>query len=452
MRVLSSGLLLGAAAGLALTSGASAADLPMKAKAPAVQYVKICSLYGAGFYYIPGTDTCLKIGGHLRADAFWGPSGAATESVNFNANYDVKGQRYFYTRARAYATFDARSQTEYGTLRSYFLIGATYDGNGNADAGPGTGVYMIRAFIQLAGFTWGLTTSIFDHYSITPVHLNYVAATNGSVGATGVWQWRYTAQFGGGFSASIAIEEPRVRLKPIFGSVQRGVRWPDVVAQLQASGAWGRVGAALAVHDSTAIGPTVFTTIDNIGWAASVGGLLRIPGLPGDTFGFQFAYAEGATDFVTANYGTGTFFLTKDNKTGTGFVYDGVATSATNVDLVTAWGIEAGFEHNWSKTLKTSIAGGYVQLDYTSASSLAICGAALFALGCRADNGVWNVGSRTQWSPVRNFSLALDVMYSHMDSANLGTGVVVIRNGRITTQSDQNIWTGMIRVRRDFWP
>ncbi|MGB7257197.1 MAG: porin, partial [Pseudolabrys sp.] len=25
-----------------------------------VQYVKICSLYGAGFYYIPGTDTCIK--------------------------------------------------------------------------------------------------------------------------------------------------------------------------------------------------------------------------------------------------------------------------------------------------------------------------------------------------------------------------------------------------------
>ena len=180
MRVLSSGLLLGAAAGLALTSGASAADLPMKAKAPAVQYVKICSLYGAGFYYIPGTDTCLKIGGHLRVDMFFGPSGGVTESVNYAADYDLSAQRYFYTRARAYATFDARSQTEYGTLRSYFLIGATVDGNGDAAAPagpPSTGVYMIRAFIQLAGFTWGLTTSIFDHYSATPVHLNAQASS-----------------------------------------------------------------------------------------------------------------------------------------------------------------------------------------------------------------------------------------------------------------------------------
>ena len=46
--------------------GAQAADLPVKAKA--VEYVRICSLYGAGFYYIPGTDTCIKLGGYLRAD------------------------------------------------------------------------------------------------------------------------------------------------------------------------------------------------------------------------------------------------------------------------------------------------------------------------------------------------------------------------------------------------
>ena len=59
-------LILGSAAGLVAMSGAQAADLPVKAKA--VEYVRICSLYGAGFYYIPGTDTCIKFGGYLRAD------------------------------------------------------------------------------------------------------------------------------------------------------------------------------------------------------------------------------------------------------------------------------------------------------------------------------------------------------------------------------------------------
>ena len=60
-------LVLGSAAGLLAVGGAQAADLPVKAKA--VEYVRICSLYGGGFYYIPGTDTCIKIGGYLRAEA-----------------------------------------------------------------------------------------------------------------------------------------------------------------------------------------------------------------------------------------------------------------------------------------------------------------------------------------------------------------------------------------------
>ena len=38
---------------------------PVKAKA--IEYV-ICPLYGAGFFYAPGTDACIKIGGYLRAD------------------------------------------------------------------------------------------------------------------------------------------------------------------------------------------------------------------------------------------------------------------------------------------------------------------------------------------------------------------------------------------------
>jgi hypothetical protein len=59
-------LILGSAAGLVAMSGAQAADLPVKAKA--VEYVRICSLYGAGFFYIPGTDTCIKLGGYVRVD------------------------------------------------------------------------------------------------------------------------------------------------------------------------------------------------------------------------------------------------------------------------------------------------------------------------------------------------------------------------------------------------
>ena len=85
-------LILGSAAGLVAMSGAQAADLPVKAKA--VEYVRICSLYGAGFYYIPGTDTCIKLGGYLRADTTFNGSGdydspawaGAAGQINRNRN------------------------------------------------------------------------------------------------------------------------------------------------------------------------------------------------------------------------------------------------------------------------------------------------------------------------------------------------------------------------------
>ena len=60
-------LLLGAAAGLVTVGAAQAADLPMT-KAEAVEYVKVCTEFGEGFFYIPGTDTCLKIAGEVRAN------------------------------------------------------------------------------------------------------------------------------------------------------------------------------------------------------------------------------------------------------------------------------------------------------------------------------------------------------------------------------------------------
>ena len=60
-------LLLGTVAGIAAVAGAQAADLPSKKAAP-VEYVRVCSTYGAGFFYIPGTETCLRVGGRVRAE------------------------------------------------------------------------------------------------------------------------------------------------------------------------------------------------------------------------------------------------------------------------------------------------------------------------------------------------------------------------------------------------
>ena len=111
-------LLLGSAAGLVAVAGAQAADLPVKAKP--VEYVKICSIYGAGFFYIPGTDTCIKIGGWVRAEYALGETG--NSHAQFMAGGGGRNNRIDSTdtrfRARTVISLDVRTQTEYGTVRA----------------------------------------------------------------------------------------------------------------------------------------------------------------------------------------------------------------------------------------------------------------------------------------------------------------------------------------------
>src|SRR5450432_4801992 len=95
------GLIFGSAAVLAVIGDATAADLPVKAKP--IEYVKICSAYGAGFWYIPGTDTCLRISGGIRVGTTF--NGAAWDVPFFvggAGGASAYSRNYFATRARIY--------------------------------------------------------------------------------------------------------------------------------------------------------------------------------------------------------------------------------------------------------------------------------------------------------------------------------------------------------------
>ena len=113
-------LLLGSAAGLVAVAGAQAADLPVKAKP--VEYVKICTLYGEGYYYIPGSDTCIKLGGYARADYGWNMRGARTPAYNGTQGLQDRSVSQYSTRHRANLQIDTRTQTQYGTLRTFTSI------------------------------------------------------------------------------------------------------------------------------------------------------------------------------------------------------------------------------------------------------------------------------------------------------------------------------------------
>jgi hypothetical protein len=503
-------LLLGGAAGVIAVTGAQAADLPVKAKA--AEYVKVCSLYGEGFFYIPGTETCLKIGGYLRAEIDHNAGGTFAPGVSPGVGgalqhiwgYDRTSDT-LVTRTRQLFTFDVRTQTEYGTVRSYSRVGIQWTTGDQISAGTGAPAYLDRAFIQFAGFTFGKAVSYYDSY-VFGLH-SYQSSFIGSEGTAGngTPMAAYTLQFGNGLSATAALEDAYARSRSITNvngqgfwsvntqsvfnggplSAQAGFTVPDPVLNLRVEQAWGMVSASVAAHHAAGLyygsagnvapggGDPGFITnghpADRWGYAGQIGAVLNLPWNPGDTFGFQLAYGVGALGYVNDG-AVGSFVIFNGGSIGLGFMTDGVygGTNATNgsaLELTTAWAVTAGVEHYWTPALRTSLYGGLTEISYDTAATNLICtGTGFVNLGkgqgftptnCDPNFGFWQVGSRTVWNPVKNLDLGVEVMYNHLQTGFGGNALVQAAVAQPTqnfTVKDQNVVAAIFRVQRNFWP
>jgi hypothetical protein len=194
--------------------GTRAADIPLKAQP--IEYVKVCSRYGEGFFYVPGTDTCLKVGGFVQYNQFFNQNGSNLPPTSSVAGLNTRSSASDYTTSsRGGASFDARTQTEYGTLRSYYS-GAFILPTGLTNQYANGTYETYRAFIQFGGWTFGRSQSFFDIYaSQWSIGGGFLAA--GSI--TGVFGQNlaaYTAQFGNGFSASVSFEDANTRRSAVW--------------------------------------------------------------------------------------------------------------------------------------------------------------------------------------------------------------------------------------------
>jgi Porin subfamily len=443
-------LLLGSAAGIVAVAGAQAADLPVKAHP--VQYVKICSLYGAGFFYIPGTDTCIKVGGFLRAEVNFDAGGSYSVITSGVINNSQQSKEEYW-RTRGGVSFDARSQTEYGTLRSYLMLASTENNSGGTEPGnnagisgsaPYTALWSNAAFIQWAGFTVGKTGSFFDFD--TQGYSNQTNYWGSNMAGGGIDVFAYTAEFGNGLSASIAAEQEAVRRSSITGGTYAygNQQVPDIVGNLRIDQSWGSAQVMAAYHQdyaSTAVLPVA--TASKSGWAVGGGLKVNLPMLGAkDNVIAQVAYTEGAVAYAGSN-ATG-FALT--NGAGTvnyyGQTYDSIYVNG-GLDLTTAWSVTAGYEHWWNPKWRTSLYGAYGAVSYDSTATPVVRALAPGAPATGSAN--WNfgqIGSRTVWTPVENLDLSVEVMYNDLNSAYTSNA----------TYGNKDWVSGIFRVQRNFWP
>jgi hypothetical protein len=471
------GLLLGSAAGLAAVTGAQAADLPVKAKP--VEYVKICSLYGAGFYYIPGTDTCLRVSGHIRAEiSFNGGRGGGDHTVvnGDGANTKTRDRDYFYTRARGYINTDSRTQTSFGTLRTFFQVRFQHETAAQL-AGAATIPSLDTAIIQWGGFTIGrAATSYMDTPWVYATHWG----SNGGFGwgdnTAGQFVAAYTHQFGNGVSGTLSLEDGKESKRGNYNGANTlsglgvnapgvdtrgGNTWPEIVGQLRIDQAWGGFHmAGNLVNNHVAY---------NCGGAPSAG-CTELSGHPSDKMGggvnaaFKFNTATGVNDafYIGGSYSVGALQNTlRNNGLGSGlaiysgpgdlatygsisggYLFDSVYASGgrvgagqivpagTGQQLTTSYGVVAAFEHGWNAEWRTSVFGGWSTVDYNSTANAILCsrfgpGGSAGTLtvagvnvanttGCNFDLQIAGIGSRTFWSPVRDLTIGVEVQWTNI--------------------------------------
>lgn len=504
-------LILGSAAGLLAMSGAQAADLPVKAKA--VEYVRICSLYGAGFWYIPGTDTCMKIGGYLRVDTTF--NGGVYDAPAWNADLG-QNNRYvdhINSRSRMALTVDTRTATEYGVVRTFAQGDFQFQNFGNTNtanfapvnasqlgglnsallSNPGGGYVAVEfVFIQFAGFTFGKSASAYA----TPWHgypgNNTSFLLGGHDTVTGVNNIQYTAQFGNGVSATIGLDDPTVFNRTTLGNLAAvnnfgagsfayaGWYAPDVVGNIRVDQAWGLFQISGALHEVRAAYNAVSGTAGaeltghpDTKWGGSVMAALQIKNIPtgpGDDIKIDASYAVGTTKNVISTSGASPSFLIYGAASGVGpgAGYDslgfGATTDATYIpggtlQLTRAYGVRGAFNHNWDPYWSTSLFGSYAVVDYNGTATFDICTrishvpVAGSGYSCNPDFNVSQLGLVTRWTPVKNLTFSAEVQWFHLDQKFSGLAAFAANGPKpaaVYEFKDQDAFSLNVRAQRNF--
>ena len=416
-------LLAGSIAALGLSTGAFAADqpiVPMAAAEPAgLSYVIYCETMGTGFFFIPGTDTCLKIGGYVRADYNY------REQVTYTGN-DIT------TRARARLNFDARTDTELGTVRSFAQIEFTND---NAEA---TTANLEKAFITFAGFTAGRAASFFDFVPNEGILLFQRVSERNSVNL-----FAYEAKFDQ-FKAAVSLEENVGRRLWIPANNNAGhtsgtdgnrgyggQEWPDVVARISYEGAWGSAQLSGALHE---VKPSDAAVDPEWGYAIQGGVKILLPFIEaGDFVNFHAAYSEGALSYLGYDFNTNR--VSNAGSLGAAnasvIVADGVVTPGDDLELSSGYTLAANFRHFWiAGQLRSNFAVSYTEVEQTRVTGNTL----------RDFNEIVASGNLI-WTPSRALQMGPEVQYRRIDREGTATAPARLKDDE---------WAVRFRIQRDF--
>ena len=173
----------------------------------------------------------------------------------------------------------------------------------------------------------------------------------------------------------------------------------------------------------------------------------------GDYFQTQVNYSEGALKYIFQTP-TSNWFKQDGAQFGFGALSDGIyggntfGVNATNVELTTAWGVNAAYEHFWNPRWRTSLYGGYAAVSYGSSCEQHhvrrlgnrqrhrnVVRWLSPIPGCNMDWSTWWIGSRTQWNVTKDFYMGVDVLYTKLQTADINSRTTALTSSVPVGQS-----------------
>ncbi|WP_244540324.1 porin [Kaistia soli] len=418
--------LLCSAATLMIAGSAQAADLTV---AEPVDYVKVCDAFGAGFFYSPGTDTCIKVGGYVK----FGTSFGDTDFGTYNSTYPKSQWSNFYTEASVQLT--ASSVTEYGNLTGFLDYRAQSGNSGSFTESASqivnsstNSAYVDSAWLSIGPVKAGRFTSLYDFgrgYTDT--------GSFGSDQTTDHIQVTYAVN---GFGLALSVEDQRDRgsagatdgVEESDGTYYSGGQdnIPDIVAALTyASGIFSTKIAAAYVNnaeDRTGAGSELNPYIYTAKTGFAVGGSVEFAldaFSPGDKFFITGNYGDNANSYTGISGGTSVANLTSSLDESF------IASAAPG----SSWSALASYKHVWTPAVWSAVTGGYASYD----------GDGYFDnYTVDAYRGVFSTG----WTPVTGLDLMLDAQYSHVDVSD---GRTAVKN-----EDDGDAWAVNLWMKRSW--
>ncbi len=380
-----------------------------------------------GSFKVPGTNTSIRFGGYAKLDIIDDVKGGGIGGTpaTFPAipvrganNQSKREGQWWLTARQSRLHIETHTPTDYGPLKIYAETDF-YGAGGNENTSNSTGVRLRLAYAEIAGFTAGQAFSTFLDPATSPETLDF----GGPLGTTGGLRQallRYTHKFEKG-EAAVSIENPESEFLGLAANGNNGAvhetyvaagtgtpsnfidKAPDLLARYTYADSWGRLSLSgvlryLTVNNSGVTNGSIngFTgQASTLAGGVGIGGVINSFGKDRLTFGG--AYGPGLGRY----------------QQGPGGSNNAAYVEGRDLKPLTSWGVNIGYQHYWSDTLRSNLVYGHSQNQnkYPAVPRSTI-------------EQLNSVHANLLWSPIPRSTIGVEYIYGSIQTGAIPTATL----------------------------